>query len=256
MLFKKSLWLACGRVSNGLSVKINEWEEEVNCKHYHPMSSLLTFGSLRVSETKRKSKADWTTMMMKVIWKMSKTFELICVIFRDFSQGNPSFDISHHRCMLHCHCFVVVVLILWLHIFHHIHLPHNFFLVIQGKITYHTRYLPGSVQPLPQTCLRSKGKLHEIYHFEAASHGFSYIGHLFVSMKRQWLIKLKYVWLAINFRKTMQWKVCLKIFCWWQKGREQFYKIICLQPLNPQIKNNFMGFSWNFLLKNSTRLKG
>lgn len=255
MLFKKSLWLACGRVSNGLSVKINEWEEEVNCKHYHPMSSLLTFGSLRVSETKRKSKADWTTMMMKVIWKMSKTFELICVIFRDFSQGNPSFDISHHRCMLHCHCFVVV-LILWLHIFHHIHLPHSFFFVIQGKITYHTRYLPGSVQPLPQTCLRSKGKLHEIYHFEAASHGFSYIGHLFVSMKSQWLIKLKYVWLAINFRKTMQWKVCLKIFCWWQKGREQFYKIICLQPFNPQIKNNFMRFSWNFQLKNSTRHKG
>ena len=135
-----------------------------------------------------------------------ETFELICMIFRDFSQGNPSFDISHHRYMLHYHCFVVVVvLILWHHIFHLIHLQYNF----PCKSREDNNFLKISLksdQPMTQTCLRSKGKLHEIYHFETASYGFS-LGHLFVSMKRQWLIKLKYVWLAINFQKTMQWKV-------------------------------------------------
>lgn len=155
----------------------------------HVISFDLSF-SLRVSETKIKSKTSWT-MMMKVIWKMRKHSSWFVWFFVTFLKGILSFAISHHRCMLHCHCFVVVVLILWHHIFHLIHLQYKF--PCKSREDYNFLEISlKSVHSLTPTCLWSKGKLHEIYHLETASYGF-FLGHLFVSMKRQWLIKLKYV---------------------------------------------------------------
>lgn len=172
--------------------------------------------------------------MMKVIWKMRKHSSWFVWFFVTFLKGILSFDISHHRCMLHCHCFVVVVLILWHHIFHLIHLQYKF-PCKSGEDHNFLKISLKSVHSLTPTCFRSKGKLHEIYHLETASYGF-FLGHLFVSMKRQWLIKLKYVWLAINFQKTMQWKV----FCYCavtKRSRKflksNFIRSFTLQPFNP-----------------------
>lgn len=58
-------------------------------------------------------------------------------------------------------------------------------------------------------------------------------------MKRQWLIKLKYVWLAINFQKTMQWKVglksCLLLLCAVTKRSRKFSNFIRSFTCNPLI---------------------
>lgn len=134
MLFKESLWLACGRVSNGLSVKINEWEEKVNCKHYHPMSSLLTFRSLsewvKQKENQKPAERWW--------WKSFGKWGNIRVDLCDFSwlSSRESFPSTYHIIAV---CFIVIVLLLlcWFYgITFFISFTFNTnFLVSQGKIT-------------------------------------------------------------------------------------------------------------------------
>lgn len=112
-------------------------------------------------------------------------------------------------------CFIVLLLLLcWFYgITFFITFTFNtIFLVIQGKITFLRKKLVIKCSSLDTNVFAKQRKLHEIYHFETASYGFS-MGHLFVSMKRQWLIKLKYVWLAINFQKNNAMKSWLVIFC-------------------------------------------